>query len=108
MYQVMRQTNVEIVKRSDAGKFVMLPKCWIIERTITWLNRCRRLAKDWKCLRRTLAYVRLASVRLMVRKPCQTGERSRTDTEGRPDTAAPSFLTPQAASFSPSAAGPRQ
>ncbi|MGE0226416.1 MAG: transposase, partial [Acetobacteraceae bacterium] len=42
-----RQINVEIVKRSDAGKFVVLPKRWIVERTIAWLNRCRRLAKDW-------------------------------------------------------------
>src|SRR5438067_10393774 len=48
--RVCRQINVEIVKRSDAGKFVVLPKRWIVERTIGWLNRCRRLAKDWECL----------------------------------------------------------
>ncbi len=72
-HQVRRQVNVEIVKRSDAGKFVVLPKRWIVERTIAWLNRCRRLAKDWECLnRRALAYLRLASIRLMVRKLCQT------------------------------------
>jgi len=71
--RVMRQLNVEIVKRSDAGKFVVLPKRWIVERTIAWLNRCRRLAKDWECLnRRALAFLRLASIRLMVRKLCQT------------------------------------
>ena len=46
MRRVLRQVNVEIVKRSDAGKFVVLPKRWIVERTIDWLNRCRRLAKD--------------------------------------------------------------
>ena len=45
--RVCRQINVEIVKRSDAGKFVVLPKRWIVERTIGWPNRCRRLAKDW-------------------------------------------------------------
>ena len=73
VHQVMRQINVEIVKRSDASKFVVLPKRWIVERTIAWLNRCRRLAKDWECLnRRALAYLRLASIRLMVRKLCQT------------------------------------
>ena len=48
---VMRQVDVEIVKRSDAAKgFRVLPKCWIVERTIRWLNRCRRLAKDWEYL----------------------------------------------------------
>ena len=41
---VCQQINVEIVKRSDVGKFVLLPKRWIVERTIAWLNRCRRLA----------------------------------------------------------------
>jgi hypothetical protein len=64
--------NVEIVKRCDVGKFVVLPKRWIVERTIAWLNRCRRLAKDWECLNRNrLAFLRWASVRLMVRKLCK-------------------------------------
>jgi hypothetical protein len=70
--EVCGQVNVEIVKRSDLGKFVVLPKRWIVERTISWLNRCRRLAKDWECLNRNgLAFLRWASVRLMVRKLCQ-------------------------------------
>jgi len=70
--RVCRQINLEIVKRSDAGKFTVLPKRWIVERTIAWLNRCRRLAKDWECLNRSaLAFLRWASIRLMVRKLCQ-------------------------------------
>jgi transposase len=70
--QVCGQINVEIVKRSDAGKFVVLPKRWIVERTIAWLNRCRRLAKDWERLNRNaLAFLRWASIRLMLRKLCQ-------------------------------------
>src|SRR5947209_17353767 len=71
--EVCRPVNVEIVKRSELGKFVVLPKRWIVERTIGWLNRCRRLAKDWECLNRNgLTFLRWASVRLMVRKLCQT------------------------------------
>ena len=31
------QVNVEIVKRSDLHRFVVLPKRWIVERTIAWL-----------------------------------------------------------------------
>jgi transposase len=42
-----------------------------VERTIAWLNRCRRLAKDWENLnRKALAFLRLASIRLMLRKLC--------------------------------------
>jgi transposase len=62
--------NIEIVKRSDQVKgFVVLPKRWVVERTFAWLNRCRRLAKDWECLnRKARAYVLLASIRLMLRR----------------------------------------
>lgn len=68
---VCRSVNVEIVRRCDVGKFVVLPKRWIVERTIAWLNRCRRLSKDWECLNRNaLAFLRWASVRLMLRKIC--------------------------------------
>jgi transposase len=64
--------ETEIVKRSDQVKgFAVLPKRWIVERTIAWLNRCRRLAKDWENLnRKGLAFLRLASIRLMLRKLC--------------------------------------
>jgi transposase len=49
--KILRQIDVEIVKRSDIAKgFAVLPKRWIVERTIAWLNRCRRLANDWECL----------------------------------------------------------
>jgi transposase len=71
--RVCQSIGVENVKRCDAAKkFVVLPKRWIVERTIAWLNRCRRLAKDWKCLNiRALGFLRLASIRLMVRRLCQ-------------------------------------
>ena len=70
--KILRQVDVEIVKRSDhAQGFVVLPKRWIVERTIGWLNRCRRLARDWENLnRKALAFLRLASIRLMLRKLC--------------------------------------
>ena len=58
--------ETEIVKRSDRVKgFVVQPR---LERTIAWLNRCRRLAKDWENLNRNaLAFIKLASIRLMLR-----------------------------------------
>ena len=74
--RVCRQVNIEIVKRSDTAKgFAVIPKRWIVERSIAWLNRCRRLAKDWECLNRSgLAFLRWASVRLMVRRLCQASQ----------------------------------
>jgi len=70
--KIMAQVNVEIVKRSDQAKaFVVLPRRWVVERTFAWLGRCRRLAKDWENLnRKALAFLRLASIRLMLRKLC--------------------------------------
>jgi transposase len=71
--RVLRRVKLEIVRRSDAANgFVVLPKRWIVERTIGWLNRCRRLAKDWENLnRKALAFLHLASIRLMVRRVCK-------------------------------------
>jgi transposase len=70
--RTLAAVTVEIVKRSDQAKaFVVLPKRWIGERTFAWLGRCRRLAKDWQCLNtKALAFLRLASIRLMLRKLC--------------------------------------
>ena len=42
--------KISVVKRSDRAVkgFVVLPKRWIVERTLGWLNRARRLAKTSK------------------------------------------------------------
>jgi len=41
-------------------------------RIMSALNRCRRLAKDWENLNRSAAtFLRLASIRLMLRKLCR-------------------------------------
>jgi transposase len=59
-----------IVKRSDPG-FKVLPKPWVVEQTFTRLGRCRRFAKDFDCLmRNVLAFLRWASVRLLLRNLC--------------------------------------
>ena len=70
--RILPRVTVEIVKRSDQAKgFAVLPKRWIVERSLAWFGRCRRLAKDWECLnRRALTFLRLASIRLMLRKLC--------------------------------------
>jgi transposase len=69
---ILPHLDTEIVKRSDRVEgFVAQPKRWIVERSIAWLNRCRRLAKDWENLNRNaVAFLKLASIRLMLRKLC--------------------------------------
>ena len=73
MAEILAQVDVEIVKRSDTAKgFLVLPKRWVVERTLAWLNRCRRLAKDWECFnQKARAFLLLASIRLMVRRLCR-------------------------------------
>jgi len=60
---------IEIVKRNELHKFVVLPKRWIVERTLAWISRNRRLARDFERYARTVAaFVRLAMIRIMLRR----------------------------------------
>jgi transposase len=54
--KVLPHLDVEIVKRSDTAiGFKIVPKRWIVERTIAWLNRCRG-RQDWENQRKALAF----------------------------------------------------
>jgi putative transposase len=68
----MRRVSLCGHERPNAAVgFKLVPKRWIVERTIAWLNRWRRLAKDWGSLnRKALSFLRRASIRLMLRKLC--------------------------------------
>ena len=72
MAQVVADTGcwtLQIVKRSDAHRFVVLPKRWIVERTFAWISRNRRLVRDFERYARTVAaFVRLAMIRIMLRR----------------------------------------
>jgi putative transposase len=61
---------LDIVKRDDSVKgFKVLPKRWIVERTLGWVSHCRRLSKDYEALTETSeAFVYTAMVRLMARR----------------------------------------
>ena len=62
--------SIEIIKRSDTAKgFVLLPRRWVVERTIAWLNRNRRLAKDFEATTESsVTWLYIASVKLMSRR----------------------------------------
>ena len=61
--------TLQIVKRSTATSFAVLPKRWIVERTFAWISRNRRLARDFERYATTVvAFVRLAMIRIMLRR----------------------------------------
>jgi putative transposase len=62
--------TLEIVEKlgGQVG-FQVLPKRWIVERTLAWLNRQRRLSKDYERLPETgEAFIYVAMIRLMLRR----------------------------------------
>jgi putative transposase len=63
------QRVLSIVKRPRKSGFKVLQWRWIVERTFGWLNRSRRLSKDFKGLCETSeAWVLIAMIQLMVRR----------------------------------------
>ena len=61
--------SLQIVKRSDAAGFEVLPKRWIVERTFASISRNRRLARDFERYAKTVAaFIRLAMIRIMLRR----------------------------------------
>jgi transposase len=64
-----RRWVIEIVKRHDLHRFVVLRKRWILERTLAWISRNRGLIRDFERYARTVeAFIRLAMIRLMLRR----------------------------------------
>jgi transposase len=59
-----------VVKRSDhAAGFVVLPRRWIVERSLAWYGRNRRLAKDGETLiASSTAMLYFAATRLLTRR----------------------------------------
>ncbi len=59
--------KLEIVKRNEPHRFVVLPKRWIVERTLAWISHNRRLARDFeRYARSAAAFVQLAMIRIML------------------------------------------
>ena len=59
----------EVVTRSDESKFKVIPKRWIVERSIAWFNWHRRLSKDYEAnMDSSEAWVQIASISFLIRK----------------------------------------
>jgi putative transposase len=56
-----------VPRRADVVGFTVLPRRWVVERTLAWLNRNRRLANDFEAtIDSAKAWLYLASVQLLL------------------------------------------
>ena len=64
------RSTLEIVRRSSTAKgFEPLPRRWVVERTLAWLNRNRRLAKDFEAsIASAQTWLLIASAKLLSRR----------------------------------------
>ena len=63
--------SITVVKRKDkeVTGFIVLPKRWVVERTLGWINRARRLSKDFEAtIQSWLAWLQLALAFLLMRR----------------------------------------
>ena len=61
--------ELEIAKRSELGKFKVLPKRWIVERTFAWISFSRRNSKDYERLTQSSqAMTQLAMIRIFIKR----------------------------------------
>ncbi len=64
----------EVVRRSDTQRgFVVLPRRWVVERTVAWRSQARRLSKDHEALpSRSEAIIYITMIRLMLQRLART------------------------------------
>jgi len=82
---------LQIVKRTDDQRgFVVLPRRWVVERTFGWLNKWRRLSKDYEVLPQTSeAMIQVAMITLMVRRLSRPPRAVRQATQALPHPLSP-------------------
>jgi len=62
-------SSVEVAKRNELHKFVVIPKRWVVERSFAWLEKCRRLWKNCeRKLNNSLQFVVLAFIAIIVKR----------------------------------------
>jgi len=62
--------KVDILEKpSDQKGFAVIPKRWVVERTLAWIGRCRQLSKEYdRNPESTETWMYLASVHLLLRR----------------------------------------
>ncbi len=62
--------DLEVVERDREAKgFEVIPKRWIVERTLSWIGRNRRMSKDYERRAQTSeTMIEIATIRLLLRR----------------------------------------
>ena len=61
--------RISPVKRTVKNAFVVLPQRWIVERTLAWINKSRRMSKDYEQrVQSSEAMIYLCMIRLMLKR----------------------------------------
>ena len=62
--------ELQIVERSaDTEGFAVLPHRWIVERTLSWLMRNRRLSKDYeRKVQTSETFIEVAIIRMILKR----------------------------------------
>jgi putative transposase len=64
------ELTIEISKKIKDG-WAVLAKRWVVERTLSWINNCRRLSKDFEILTCSSEnFIRIAMIQIMLDRLC--------------------------------------
>ena len=70
-HKIFQNTSwqITIIKRKGQKTFAPLPQRWIVERTFAWINKNRRMSKDYELkLQSSEALIYLSMIRLMIKR----------------------------------------
>jgi transposase len=62
-----RETTAQQAQKCSNGSFQILPRRWVVERSLAWITRWRRLARDHEGLPESSeAFIKLSASRRML------------------------------------------
>jgi putative transposase len=69
--------DLEVVQKpTEQRGFAVLPRRWVVERSIAWVNRSRRLSKDYEQrAESTETWCYLSSIQLLLNRLCPRSDR---------------------------------
>lgn len=67
--EILDGVTVEIAKRNELHAFAVIPRRWVVERSFSWLEKCRRLWKNCeRLILSSIAMIQLGFIRILVKR----------------------------------------